>query len=130
MPRHIIALICVLVAVAACDETIDERYASQAEFLESGMVEAGFAPDWIPEDARDIRMSLDVDSFLHVFRFDTKELDDVLAECRPIDIPNWTPHRRGRNYKMCSSEQAFECGKFFVSLKGEQVCVWRRDEKS
>lgn len=58
--RRLVAIL--LLSLSACSEQVEETYPTWAEAQRAGAVERGWIPTFVPESAREIRDSHDLDS--------------------------------------------------------------------
>ncbi len=62
-------LVCTVVLLGACSETVDRSYRSRTEAEYDGAIAAGWVPDWLPQHAHQIRGARQVDAQAVVLRF-------------------------------------------------------------
>ncbi len=74
--------------VSACFwETTDASYDTAAEAIDSGVMGKGWIPEWLPQDAIDLREVHSVDSNVSELSFSTPhaKLVRLPADCRPVE---------------------------------------------
>lgn len=87
MKRRIAIL---LLSLAACSEQVEETYPTWAEAQRAGAVERGWIPDFVPESAREIRDSHDLDSNRQTLFFVARpsDVEAMVAGFPSVSIAN------------------------------------------
>lgn len=57
-------VVAAVLALAACSETLEERFSSMADAKAQGMVARGWIPSGLPADGRDVRVRWNIDTNL------------------------------------------------------------------
>lgn len=81
--RRLIAIL--LLSLAACSEQVEETYPTWAEAQRAGAVERGWIPTFVPQTAREIRDSHDLDSNRQTLFFVARPAD---VEAMVADFPS------------------------------------------
>ena len=80
------SLLLACVAVGACSETIDVTYKSRAEAEYAGAISAGWVPQWLPQEAMQIREthSTSTKAVMIRFTFPVERKVSTPPTCLPI----------------------------------------------
>ncbi|HEY5803052.1 MAG TPA: hypothetical protein VIT90_05095 [Lysobacter sp.] len=95
----LVPLLCLSVAARAW-ETLDTSFSTAKEAVDAGMVEKGWIPDWLPQDATGLREVHDVDSNASELSFASPTFSQIHlpSDCRPIAYKDTVPARIGRDW--------------------------------
>ncbi|MFC3814937.1 hypothetical protein [Lysobacter sp. GCM10012299] len=134
----IVSVVCVWLTACAL-ETLDTHFSTAKEAIDAGMVEKGWIPNWIPQDATDLREVHNLDSNVSELSFAMPSGSQVhlSSDCKPVPYVDTVPARIGRDW--WPSEDALDGSYVFfrcqadhteyrfvaISKSGANVLHWR-----
>lgn len=126
-------------ATACAWETLDASYLTARDAVDAGMVEKGWIPKWLPQDATNLREVHDVDSRVSELSFTVPSASAIHlpAECRPAAYADtvrawirrdWWPDddalERSYVFFRCQADHT-EYRFVAISKAGDRVLHWR-----
>jgi hypothetical protein len=120
-------------------ETADASYASAMEAINSGVMGKGWIPEWLPQEATDLREVLNIDSNASELSFLVSGAKPMQlpADCKPIGYPDTVPAYLRRDWWPSEDELKlsyvfFRCPADFTDYRfvainkaGNRVLHWR-----
>jgi hypothetical protein len=120
-------------------ETTDASYGTAAEAMDSGVMGKGWIPEWLPQDATDLREVHNVDSNVSELSFTTPHAKSVRlpADCRPVEHADTVQAYIRRSWwpsegELQQSYAFFRCSADFTDYRfvainkaGNRVLYWR-----
>lgn len=96
MPAKLWTIVTAALLLTACDDVIDERYATYAEARAAGMIERGWLPDFVPTSATDIHdvHDLDTNAQTLIFSAPGSDVPEMTARFRPAPAEDRAIARR------------------------------------
>lgn len=128
------------ISVTACAwETLDSSYGTAKAAVDAGMIEKGWIPAWVPQDATDLREVHNVDSNVSELSFAKPTTRPVRlpTDCRQVAHADVFPPWIGRDWwpdddVLARSYTFFQCQadhteyRFVaISKAGDRVLHWR-----
>jgi hypothetical protein len=137
--RHSLIIISCFLTPGCFWETIDDSYSTAKEVIDSGYLEKGWIPRWLPEDATKIQETHNIDSNMSELSFLIPNRDslELPASCTPTSYKNVVPAYIKRRWwpseqELRDSYTFFSCpedftGYTFVGIRndGQRVLHWR-----
>ena len=137
--RHSLIVATCLLNSGCFWETTDASYSTAREVIESGYLEKGWIPRWLPSDAIDLQETHNIDSNASELSFSIPSRDSLTLpeSCTPIDfkdtVPAYIQRRWWPNEKELRESYAFykcpaDATDFtFVGVRadGQRVLHWR-----
>ena len=142
MPKfsQLILVVALCSAIAGCFwETTDASYSTAAEAIDSGVLGKGWIPEWLPQDATDLREVHNIDSNAGELSFLVTAPASVKlpTDCKPIQYPDTVQAYIRRSWwpsedELRLSYLLFRCPADFTDYKfvaiskaGNRVLHWR-----
>lgn len=113
-----IVILLAAIALSACGEIKDERYADYEAARLAGAVERGWIPAFVPQGASGIRDVHDLDSNAQTLRFQVPPsqvpemvqgmavAEDTVTAARIVRAAGWTQSPAFRAYAVCAQERS------------------------
>jgi hypothetical protein len=91
--RHSLIAIACLLASGCFWETTDASYSTAKEVIDSGFLEKGWIPRWLPPDATDLRETHNIDSNVSELSFSipSRASLELPASCTPATFNDTVP---------------------------------------
>jgi len=137
--RHWFIVISCFLAPGCFWDTIDDSYATAQEVVDSGSLDRGWIPRWLPEDASQIQETHNLDLNMSELSFLIPERDslELPAGCAPASYENVVPAYIKRRWwpseqELHESYAFFRCpsdtaNDTFIGIRndGQRVLHWR-----
>ena len=137
--RHSLIVATCLLTSGCFWETTDASYSTAKEVIDSGYLEKGWMPRWLPSDAIDLQETHNIDSNASELSFSIPSRDSLTLpeNCIPIDLKDTVPAYIQRRWwpnedELRESYAFYKCPAdatefTFVGIRadGQRVLLWR-----
>ncbi|MBB6174371.1 hypothetical protein HNR23_004431 [Nocardiopsis mwathae] len=120
----VVAPLAAMALLASCAAEVRESHYDDLEHArEEGAVDQGWVPEWVPEEARDIRAKRDLDTNAQLLTF-TVESRSLPDACEDMEVDPEGPRLTADWFPKRPASLTQRCGDFNAVLSDGLIYAW------